>query len=83
MEIKIIMPERLLNHQKIEGVKLFQMLNLVQRVSGVGIATQHNFRPARADLGENFQIPARFAFDLNATIACIEFSLNFFQQLLV
>src|SRR5207302_11080203 len=83
VKVKIIMPERLLNHEQIEAVELFQVVDLVQRVSGVGVTAQQNVRPAITDFAENLHVPARLALDLDAAIAGGELGLNLFQQLLM
>src|SRR5258708_25266095 len=77
------MPERLVDHEQVEGVKLLQVLNLVQRVGGIRVTTEHDFRPTRADFGENFHVPTRLALDLDSAVAGIQFSFNFLQQLFV
>ncbi len=57
MEVKIVMPERLLNHQQVESVKPLQMLDLVERVSRIGVATEDDLRPASADFLEDLNVP--------------------------
>ena len=83
MEIKIVVPQRLLDHQQVESVKLFQVLNLLERVGGIGVAAQKNLWPAGAYLLEYLYIPARLALHLDATVACRQFSVDFLEQLLV
>ena len=68
MKIEVIVPERLLNHQKLEFVELLEMLDVIERVSRVGIATQQYLWPALADTLENAKVPARFALQLDALI---------------
>src|SRR5438477_10458960 len=58
------------------------MLHLIERIGGISIATQENLWPARADAPEHFEVPSGLAFHLDAAIACIQFRLDFFQELL-
>src|SRR6185437_15941935 len=81
VEIKVVVPKGLLDHEQPELVELPEVLNLLQRISGIGVAAQKNGRPALADAAENINVPARFAFDLDAAIAGVQLGLNFFQQL--
>src|SRR5689334_21253363 len=83
VEIEIIMPERLLDHEQVEGIEFFQVVDLVQRISRIGIATQDDLRPASADLFKDFHVPSGLALYLDAAITGVQLSLNFFQQLLV
>src|SRR5580698_5348050 len=66
--VNVVVPERLLDHQEIELIELSQMLDLIQRVSGIGVATQDDFRPAGTNTFEYIDVPARFHFDFNAQI---------------
>ena len=77
------MPERLLDHEQVKSVELFQVLDLVERIGGIGIATEHDLRPTGADFLEDLDVPARFALDLDAAVAGIQFGVDFFQQLFV
>src|SRR5579859_8094195 len=83
MKVKIIVPEWLFDHQEVESVKLFQVVNLVERVSGIGVATEHDLRPACTDFLEDLNVPARFALDLDSAVARVQLGLDFLQQLLV
>src|SRR5579864_7949976 len=83
MKIKIVRPEWLFDHQQVESIKLFQVIDLVQRVGGGGDAAEHDLRPARAYFGEDLHVPPWLTLDLDAAIAGIQFGLNFHQQLLV
>src|ERR1700748_2425175 len=47
--VNIVIPERLLDHQKVEAIELAQMFDFIQGISGVSIATEQDFRPAHAD----------------------------------
>jgi hypothetical protein len=69
MKIKVVMPERLLDHQQVESVKLFQVLELIERVGGIGVAAEHYLRPARANFLKNLDVPSRLALDLDAAVA--------------
>src|SRR5689334_6504066 len=83
MEIEIVMPQRLLDHEQIEAVELLEMRNLFQPVSGIRIATQQDLRPAIANLLKYFNIPAWFALDLDSAISGAKLSRNLLHQLLV
>ena len=82
MKIKVVMPEGLLDHQQVELIEFLQMFHLLQRVSGVGIATQKNFGPAFADTGKDLYIPPWLAFHLDALITGVHLRFDLFQQLL-
>src|SRR5450432_279541 len=83
VEIEIVMPQWLFDHQQVELVESFQKVNLFQRVCGVGVAAENNFRPSSANLLKHFHVPAWFAFHLNAPITGFHFRLDLFQELLV
>src|SRR5579871_143735 len=83
VKVKIIVPEWLFDHQEVESVKLLQVVDLVERISGIGIATEHDLRPACADFLEDLNVPARFALDLDSAVARVQLGLDFLQQLLV
>ena len=76
MVIDLVVPERLLDHEQVELIELAQVLDLVERVGGVRVATEGDIGPARADPFQNIQIPARFDLDLDAAISRRNFSLN-------
>ena len=40
MIVDVVVPQRLLDHQQVELIELLQMLDLVQRVGGIGVATE-------------------------------------------
>src|SRR5436309_12260846 len=48
MEVKIIVPERLFDHQQVESIELLEVLDLIECVSRIGVATKDDFRPASA-----------------------------------
>ena len=75
------MPQGLLDHQKIELVKFAQVFDFIQRVSGVGVTTEHDFRPAGANALQHIYIPARLDFYLDSAISGSKFGLNLIQQL--
>src|SRR5215472_11879267 len=81
VKVKVVMPERLLDHEQVETVKLFQVFDLIEPVRRVGIAAQKNLRPAAADPVEDFYIPSRLALDFDATIARAQFRLDLPKQL--
>ena len=83
MEIKIVMPERLLDHEQVEAIEFFQVVDLAQRVGRVGVTAQQDVRPTVADLAQDLQVPARLAFYLDPPIAGGQLGFNFLQQLLV
>src|ERR1700687_1848420 len=80
--VDVVVPERLLDHQQIEWIELSQVLDLIEGISGIRVATQSDVSPARADAFEHVQVPARLDFDLDAAVAGGQFDLDFFQQLL-
>src|SRR5438270_4690621 len=81
MVVNIVVPKRLLDHQQIELVEFAQVLDLIQRIGGIRIATQDDVRPARANLFENIDIPSRLHLDLDASVTGSQFRLDLFQQL--
>ena len=80
--VDVVVPQRLLNHQKIELIELSQVFHLIQRVGGICVAAEDDFRPARAYPFEYVHVPTGLDFDLNATVPRGQFVLDFFQQLL-
>ncbi len=81
MQIDFIVPKRLLDHEQLEGVELAQVLNLVQRVSGIRVHTKQNIGPARANLFQNIQVPSRLDLDLDSPVASRQFGLDLLQKL--
>src|SRR5580698_8045894 len=81
MVVDVVVPEWLFDHQQIELVELAQMLDLVESVGGVGIATQSDVSPARANSLQNIEVPAGFHLHFDAAIAGGKFALNLVQQL--
>ena len=61
MEVKVVVPKRLLNHEQIELVELLQMLHVVECVHGVRIAAQQDFWPASSNAFKDLEIPSRLA----------------------
>ena len=80
--VDVVVPQRLLDHQQIELVELAQVLDLIERVGGIGVATQRDVGPARADAFEHVHVPAGLDFDFDAAVSGGQFDLDFFQQLL-
>ena len=80
--VDVVVPQWLLDHEQIELVELAQVLDLIERVGRVGVTTERDIGPARADAFEHIQIPARLDFDLDAAIAGGKFGLDFLEQLL-
>src|ERR1700691_1075599 len=81
MVVDVVVPKWLLDHEQIELVELAQMLDLIESIGGVGIATQSDVRPARANAFQNIEVPAGFHLHLNAAITGGKFALNLVQQL--
>src|SRR5262249_11599676 len=80
--VEVVMPQRLLNHKKVEAVELTQVVDLVQRVRGIGVANQNNIRPGLGDSPEDIKPPSGLTFDFNPPIAGAELGFNFVEQLL-
>src|ERR1035441_9158721 len=80
--VDVVVPQRLLNHQQVELVELAQVLDLVERVSGISVAAQGDLGPARADPLQHVHVPARLDFDFDAAVASRQLDLDFFQKLL-
>ena len=80
--INVVVPQRLLDHQQVELVEAAQVLDLIESVGGVRIATERDVRPLRSNSFENIHIPARLDLDFDAPVARIQFYLDFFQKLL-
>ena len=59
-----------------------QVLDLIKGIGGIGVAAQHNFRPARANPLQHIQVPPGLDFYLDTAVTGSEFELNFVQQLL-
>jgi len=49
MVVDVIVPQRLLNHEKVELIEFAKVLHLVQRIGRVGIATQHDAGPSQTN----------------------------------
>src|SRR5215471_3119826 len=82
VEVEVVMPQRLFDHQQVEAVELSQVIDLVQCVRGISVATQENIRPALADSLEDVHVPSRLTFDFNPPIAGAELGFNLLEQLL-
>src|SRR5579863_2661426 len=81
MVVDVVVPQRLLDHQQVELVEFPEMLDFVQGISGVGVTTEYDVRPARTNTFQHLQVPARFHLHLDATIAGRELSLNLVEKL--
>ncbi len=46
--VEVVVPERLLDHEQVEGIESGQVIEIVEAVGGVGVATEQNFGPAVA-----------------------------------
>ena len=67
--IKVVVPQRLFDHQQVKAVEGHDMVGVAQPVRGVGVAAQGDARPTIAHFVEDFDIPAGLAFELDALIA--------------
>ncbi len=74
--IEIVVPQRLFDHQQVERVEGGQVVGVPEPVSGVGVATQRDARPAMAHPLEDLHIPARLALELDALVAGGQFPLD-------
>src|ERR1017187_8642297 len=83
MKVEIVAPQRLLNHEQIEAVETLKTVAVGQGVGGIGVTAQQNTRPARADLLQYFDVPARLHLDLNALVSGGQLGFDLLQQLLV
>src|SRR5271169_2678079 len=69
VEVEVVCPQRLLDHHQVELVPGDDGIHILHAIGGVGVATEQDFRPAVADGGEEFYVPARLAFQLDTLIA--------------
>ncbi len=69
MEVEIVIPQRLFNHQQVESIEARDMVGVLEPVSRIGIATQQNVRPAFAYCLKYLYIPPRLALQLYALIS--------------
>src|SRR5579859_5338471 len=67
--VDVVVPKRLLDHQQIELIEEPEVLDLIEGVGGVRVATEGDVGPARADAFENVDVPAGLDFDFDATVA--------------
>ena len=58
-----------------------KQIQMVERISGIGVAHQRNFGELLSNFPNDFQIPAGFDFDFNALVARLQLLFNFLQQL--
>ena len=79
----VVVSQRLFDHQQIEFVQLFQQLDIVQRVGGIGVYVQAMMRELFAHGFSHFVIASRFDFDLDALVAGGDFGFDFLEQLRV
>ena len=66
---QVVLGERLLDHQQVEGVERGERGRVRQPVGGVGVDHQRQRRPAFADAGDDLGVPARLDLDLHALVA--------------
>src|ERR1035438_7152530 len=83
MKIEIVAPQRLLDHQQIEAVETLKTVAVGKGPRGISVTAQQNTRPARADLLQHFDVPARLHLDLNALVSGGQLGFNLLQQLRV
>src|SRR5208283_5677847 len=83
VEVEVIAPKRLLDHQQLESVEAHKVLGVSQRVGRVGVAAQQNIGPEGADLFKHLKVPASFHFYLDTLVSGGQFGFNLLQQLLV
>src|SRR5215475_10422094 len=81
VRVEIVPPQRLFDHQQIKFIQAAQVLEIVQRISGVGIHRKQNVGVGPPDSCDEFTISARFNFELDASVAGSEFGSYFFQKL--
>ncbi len=79
--IEVVVPEGLLDHQQVEGVKRGQVVGIPQAVGRVGVATERDAGPLVPHPLEDLHIPARLAFELDALVAGGQFPLDDRHQL--
>ena len=82
MIVKIIAPQRLLNHQQLELIESLQVVDVIHGVGRVRIAAQQNIWPARPHPFQNIQVPTRFYFQFDSAISGANFGFYFSHQLL-
>src|SRR6476469_1223952 len=82
MEIKVVVPERLLDHEKVEPFEVGEETEVLKCVGGVGVAGEKYVGPAIAYAVEYFDVPLRFDLQLDAPIAGTKLGCNLAQQLL-
>ena len=78
--VEIVVPEGLLDHEQIESFERHQVVRVFEAVGGVGVAAEHDSRPARANVIEDLDVPAGLAFQLDALIAGRQFPLDSVHQ---
>src|ERR1700722_428379 len=81
VEVKVIRPQRLLDHQQVELIETDQVVSVPEAVCGVGIAAQTNFRPAVANCFEHLHVQARFALQLDSLVPLGDGRSYFVDQL--
>ena len=81
MKIDFVIPERLLDHQQIEGVKFSEMLDLIQCISRIRVYAEYYICPARTDFLQHIQIPSRLHLDLDAPVSRRQLGVDLLQKL--
>ena len=78
----IVVVERLLNEQQLEGIEPGEHRGIFERVGGVGIDLQWNLPERLAHALDGVEIPSRLDLDLDALIAGGQLLLDLAHQLI-
>src|ERR1700691_2785957 len=81
MKIDLVVPQRLLDHEQMEGIEFAQVFNLIERVSGIRVHAENDIRPASSYLLQHIQIPSRLHFDLDSPISRRQLGFDLLQEL--
>src|SRR5215469_764613 len=81
VEVEVVVPEGLLNHQQAELVPRRDVIKVLEPVGGVCIAAEHDVVPALSDSLKDMVVPAWLALQLDPLIAGFELKFNLFDQL--
>ena len=76
VEVEVVVPERLLDHEQIELVPVGDVVDVVEAIGGVGVAAEQDVGPALAHHGEDVGVPAGLALELDALVAGGELGLR-------
>ncbi len=67
--VDVVVAERLLDHDQVEGVELLQQRRVFQAIGGVGVHHQANARESFAQRARGLDVVARLDFDFDALVA--------------